>query len=95
MRDLVRHLHFRQFLSLTADTVDDSDSFGSNQLSHLMSHTPTTSSMLAPLQQELYTSGPLDPSSTGFGADNYGLPPFMDTSGAQSRPLSGTLSLAV
>ncbi len=65
------------------------DSFGSNQPSHLMNHTPTTSSMLAALQQESYPSGPLDPSSTGFGADNYGLPPFMDTSGAQDDTLGG------
>jgi regulatory factor X len=45
--------------------------------------------MLAALQQESYNSGPLDPSSTGFGADTYGLPPFMDTSGSQDDSLGG------
>jgi regulatory factor X len=63
------------------------DSFGSNQPPHLMSHTPTTSSMLAALQQEPYPSGPLDPSSTGFAPDNYSLPSFMDASGAPDDTL--------
>ena len=65
------------------------DSFGSNQPAHLMSHTPTTSSMLAALQQEPYPSGPLDPSSTGFAPDNYGLPSFMDTTGGQDDAIGG------
>jgi len=70
-------------------TLSD-DSFGGNQPPHLMSHTPT--SMLAALQQESYPGGPLDPSSTGFAHDNYGLPPFMDTSGAQDDTLGGVPS---
>jgi regulatory factor X len=74
---------------ITLSPMIGQDSFGSNQPSHLMNHTPTTSSMLAALQQEPYSSGPLDPSSTGFGPDNYGLPPFMDTSGTQDDTLGG------
>lgn len=74
---------------VTLSPMIGQDSFGSNQPGHLMNHTPTTSSMLAALQHEPYPSGPLDPSSTGFAHDNYGLPPFMDTSGTQDDALGG------
>jgi regulatory factor X len=74
---------------ITLSPMIGHDSFGTNQPAHLMNHTPTTSSMLAALQQEPYPSGPLDPSSTGFAPDNYGLPPFMDTSGGQDDALGG------
>jgi len=80
----VMHQHF-----ITLSPMIGQDSFGSNQPTHLMNHTPTTSSMLAALQQDSYPPGPLDPSSSGFGPDNYGLPPFMDTSGAQDDNLGG------
>jgi len=80
----VMHQHF-----ITLSPMIGQDSFGSNQPAHLMNHTPTTSSMLAALQQDSYPPGPLDPSSSGFGPDNYGLPPFMDTSGAQDDTLGG------
>ncbi|KAN0131474.1 hypothetical protein V8E53_010851 [Lactarius tabidus] len=72
---------------ITFSPMIGQDSFGSNQPPHLMSHTPTTSSMLAALQQEPYPSGPLDPSSTGFAPDNYSLPSFMDASGAPDDTL--------
>ncbi|KAI9448203.1 hypothetical protein H4582DRAFT_71020 [Lactarius indigo] len=71
---------------ITFSPMIGQDSFGSNHPPHLMSHTPTTSSMLAALQQEPYPSGPLDPSSTGFAPDSY-MPSFMDTPGAQDDAL--------
>ncbi|KAH9977958.1 hypothetical protein BGW80DRAFT_1435630 [Lactifluus volemus] len=74
---------------ITLSPMIGQDSFGSNQPAHLLGNTPTASSMLAALQQESYPSGPLDPSSTGFAPDNYGLPPFMDASGAQDDTLGG------
>lgn len=46
----------------------------------VMAHTPTTSSMLAALQQDTFTSGPLDPSSSAFGADAFSSLSYMDTS---------------
>ncbi|KAI0269149.1 hypothetical protein BC834DRAFT_614192 [Gloeopeniophorella convolvens] len=77
---------------ITLSPMIGQDSFGSNQPGHLMSHTPTTSSMLAALQQDPYPSGPLDPASNGFGADGYGLPAFMDASGTQEDHLGGVHS---
>jgi len=55
----------------------------------LMAHTPTTSSMLAALQQDPFPSGSLD-GPNGFGAD-YGSLPYMDTSTPQddAAPSSG------
>lgn len=47
---------------------------------HLMAHTPTTSSMLAALQNDAFPSGSLDPSSSGFSSDAYGPMGYMDTS---------------
>ncbi|KAJ7368311.1 hypothetical protein DFH08DRAFT_1071042 [Mycena albidolilacea] len=47
---------------------------------HLMAHTPTTSSMLAALQNDAFPSGSLDPSSSAFSSDAYGSMGYMDTS---------------
>ncbi|KAF7352782.1 RFX-type winged-helix domain-containing protein [Mycena venus] len=47
---------------------------------HLMAHTPTTSSMLAALQNDPFPSGSLDPSSSAFNSDAYGSLGYMDTS---------------
>lgn len=44
----------------------------------VMSHTPTTSNMLAALHQEPYHGGSLDPSAH-FGTDAYGSISYMDT----------------
>ncbi|KAI0045297.1 hypothetical protein FA95DRAFT_131200 [Auriscalpium vulgare] len=67
------------------------EAFGNNMDSRpahqVMSHTPTTSSMLAALQQDAYPAGALD-GSTAFNSDNYGLPAYMDTSAAQDDPLA-------
>jgi regulatory factor X len=47
---------------------------------HLMAHTPTTSSMLAALQNDPFPAGSLDPSSSAFNSDAYGSLGYMDTS---------------
>ena len=47
---------------------------------HAMNHTPTTSSMLAALQQDPFPSGALDASASGFNSDAYGGLNYMDTS---------------
>ncbi|KZT24495.1 hypothetical protein NEOLEDRAFT_1116112, partial [Neolentinus lepideus HHB14362 ss-1] len=57
------------------------ESFGAN-LDVRPSHsviTPTTSSMLAALQQDPFPAGTLDPSSTAFSSDAYGTLPYLDT----------------
>lgn len=56
------------------------DGFGSMDVrpQNLMAHTPTTSSMLAALQQD--TFGPtLDPTGSAFNPDGYGPMAYMDT----------------
>ena len=65
------------------------DNFGSmdSRPQHLMTHTPTTSSMLAALQHDSYGSGSLDPTSSAFNADAYGSMSYMDTSAAQEDAL--------
>jgi regulatory factor X len=50
---------------------------------HLMAHTPTTSSMLAALQNDPFPAGSLDPSTSGFNSDAYGALSYMDTSNTQ------------
>ncbi len=45
--------------------------------------TPTTSSMLAALQNDTFSAGSLDPSSTAFNSDGYGSLSYMDTSNTQ------------
>lgn len=48
-----------------------------------MAHTPTTSSMLAALQNDPFPPGSLDGSSSGFNSDAYGSLSYMDTSASQ------------
>lgn len=50
---------------------------------HIMAHTPTTSSMLAALQNDPFPPGSLDPTSSGFNPDAYGSLSYMDTSASQ------------
>jgi len=80
----------QQFFTLSP--MAGQETFGNNidvRPSHqVMSHTPTTSSMLAALQQEPYPSGSLDASSATYNSDNYGLPSYMDTSTPHDDPLS-------
>ncbi|KAK7061726.1 RFX-type winged-helix domain-containing protein [Favolaschia claudopus] len=48
---------------------------------HMMAHTPTTSSMLAALQNDPFPAGSLgDPSASAFNSDAYGGLGYMDTS---------------
>lgn len=49
---------------------------------HVMAHTPTTSSMLAALQNDPFPAGSLD-SSSAFNSDAYGPLSYMDTSAPQ------------
>lgn len=48
-----------------------------------MAHTPTTSSMLAALQQDPFPAGSLDGSNSGFNSDAYGSMSYMDTTASQ------------
>ncbi|KAF8913907.1 hypothetical protein CPB84DRAFT_1757873 [Gymnopilus junonius] len=76
----------QQFFSLSP--MAGQESFGSmdGRSQHLMAHTPTTSSMLAALQQDSY--GPsLDPTGSAFGADAYAPMSYMDTAATQDDAL--------
>ncbi|EIW76116.1 hypothetical protein CONPUDRAFT_84804 [Coniophora puteana RWD-64-598 SS2] len=72
----------QQFFALSP--MSGQDNFGSmdsRPTSHQsMSHTPTTSSMLAALQHDSFTAGSLDNSASAFNSDGYPGIPFMDTS---------------
>ena len=58
---------------------------GSQQL---MGQTPTTTSMLAALQQDPFPAGSLDPSAP-FNPENYGLPNYLDAGATHDDPLAG------
>ncbi|RXW25306.1 hypothetical protein EST38_g617 [Candolleomyces aberdarensis] len=75
----------QQYLSLSP--MAGQENFGAldARASHMMAQTPTSSSMLAALQQD-FPTGPLDP--TSFGADPYGTIGYMDSSAAQDESLS-------
>lgn len=57
----------------------------------LMANTPTTSSMLAALQND-FPAGSLDPSSSTFNTDAYGSLSYMDTTSSQENPLPSVQS---
>ncbi|PCH41203.1 hypothetical protein WOLCODRAFT_70581 [Wolfiporia cocos MD-104 SS10] len=85
----------QQFFTLSP--MEGQESFGhALDVPHpVMTHTPTTSSMLAALQQDTFGTGTLDPSSNAFGADGFGTIPYMDASALHddSLPLhSGSLT---
>ncbi|KAI0776088.1 hypothetical protein BD413DRAFT_260416 [Trametes elegans] len=48
-----------------------------------MTHTPTTSSMLAALQADSFGTGTLDPASTTFSADAFGSLSYLDSGSSQ------------
>jgi regulatory factor X len=76
----------QNFFSLGPD-----EGFGSMDVrpQNMMAHTPTTSSMLAALQQEPY--GPsLDPTGSAYNPDGYGPMAYMDTSNNHDDPLGST-----
>lgn len=74
------------FFSLGAD-----ERFGSMDVrpQNMMAHTPTTSSMLAALQQESYGSS-LDATGSAYNPDGYGPMAYMDTSANHDDPLGST-----
>ncbi|THH14676.1 hypothetical protein EW146_g5682 [Bondarzewia mesenterica] len=79
----------QQFFTLSP--MVGQDAFGNldTRHHHILNHNPTTTSMLAALQQDSYPHGSLDPSSTTYNTDSYGLPSYMDTSAPHDDPLSG------
>ena len=73
----------QNFFSLGPD-----EGFGSMDVrtQNMMAHTPTTSSMLAALQQDSY--GPsLDPTASAYNPDGYGAMAYMDTGANHDDPL--------
>jgi len=71
----------QQFFSLSPMAGQESfNNMESRPAQHVMNHTPTTSSMLAALQQDPFPAGALDASTSGFNADAYGSLNYMDTS---------------
>lgn len=67
----------QQFLSLSPMAGQESfSSLDVRSQHHIMSQTPTTSSMLAALQQEPFSNGSIDPST--FNNDAFGLSSYMD-----------------
>jgi len=71
----------QQFFSLSPMAGQESfNTMETRSAQHVMNHTPTTSSMLAALQQDPFPTGALDASSSGFNADAYGGLNYMDTS---------------
>lgn len=78
----------QQFFTLSP--MVGQENFGSNldtRSQHpMMNHTPTTSSMLAALQQDSFSAN-LD--TTSYGHEAFGLPAFMDTTTPQDDHLGG------
>ncbi|KXN86280.1 Protein sak1 [Leucoagaricus sp. SymC.cos] len=76
----------------TLSPMAGQESFGSMDVrpSSLMAHTPTTSSMLAALQNDPFPSTSLDPTSSAFGSDAYGSMQYMDPATTQEDALSSS-----
>jgi len=70
----------QQFFSLSP--MPGQESFQTGNPSAAMSHTPTTSSMLAALQHDAFPPSSLDPSSGSFNPDSYASLSFMDSTGS-------------
>lgn len=71
----------QQFYSLSP--MDGQEHFGGGldvrSTAGAMNHTPTTSSMLAALQNDSFAPNSLDPTSTSFASDAFGPLTYMDT----------------
>ncbi|KAG6854778.1 hypothetical protein C0991_001205 [Blastosporella zonata] len=82
----------QQFFTLSP--MAGQESFNSLEVrpQQMMAITPTTSSMLAALQQDAFPSGSMDPSSNGFNPDAYGSLSYMDTSAGQDESHQSGLS---
>jgi len=72
----------QQFFTLSPMPGQESFSSIDVRPQHMITHTPTTSSMLAALQQDSFPTPSLDPSSSAFNSD-YGSLSYMDTSASQ------------
>lgn len=86
----VEPMMHQQYFSLSP--MAGQESFGALDVrpSHMMAQTPTTSSMLAALQQEPFPVGALD-STSSFGADAFGsMSSYMDTSVASQEDALGS-----
>ncbi|PBK69645.1 uncharacterized protein ARMOST_05346 [Armillaria ostoyae] len=75
----------QQFFSLSP--MAGQENFNSMDVRPQSLMTPTTSSMLAALQNDTFSAGSLDPSSTAFNSDGYGSLSYMDTSNTQEDSL--------
>jgi regulatory factor X, other len=82
----------QNFLSLSP--MAGQESFG--HTSQMMAHTPTTSSMLAALQNDPFPggAGSLDPTSSAFNAADFTSLTYMDTSPTSGSQENGTGGLA-
>lgn len=77
----------QQFFSLSPMAGQETFNGMDVRPQHLMANTPTTSSMLAALQNDPFPAGSLDPSASSFNSDAYGSLSYMDTSSSQENPL--------
>jgi regulatory factor X, other len=73
----------QQFFTLSPMPGQESFSAIDVRPQHMIAHTPTTSSMLAALQQDPFPTPSLDPTSSAFNSDAYGSLSYMDTSASQ------------
>ncbi|KAL0579697.1 hypothetical protein V5O48_002327 [Marasmius crinis-equi] len=76
----------QQFFSLSPMAGQENFNSLDVRPQHLMAHTPTTSSMLAALQNDPFPAGSIDPSAS-FNSDGYGGLSYMDTSAANDASL--------
>ncbi|KAG7096938.1 hypothetical protein E1B28_004337 [Marasmius oreades] len=81
----------QQFFSLSPMAGQESFNSIDVRPQHLMAHTPTTSSMLAALQNDPFPAGSIDPSAS-FNSDGYAGLSYMDTSPSNETSLSNVHS---
>ncbi|KAJ3880319.1 hypothetical protein F5051DRAFT_348585 [Lentinula edodes] len=82
----------QQFFSLSPMAGQENFNAMDVRPQHLMANTPTTSSMLAALQNDPFPAGSLDPSASSFNSDAYGSLSYMDTSSSQDNPIPNVQS---
>lgn len=77
----------QQFFSLSPMAGQETFASIESRPQHMMAHTPTTSSMLAALQQSSFDASSLDPTGSAFGPDPYGSMSYMDAAANQDDGL--------
>jgi regulatory factor X len=77
----------QQFFSLSPMAGQETFASIESRPQHMMAHTPTTSSMLAALQQSSFDASSLDPTGSAFGPDPYGSMSYMDATANQDDGL--------